>query len=299
MIKLKWLLSVALLGGSLAGCWKSEDNVGPEPEHFKGKQGVVTFDSYAPLSAKPVKVYYNIPTGKSRISMPILIVMAGVERNAADYRNAWVTDSDAKGFMVFAPEFTTTYYPGSSNYNQGGIFNGSIVRPEAEWTFSLIEALFDFIRDDLGSNRENYDLWGHSAGGQFVHRYVLFKPDARIDRAVAANPGWYTVPDLAVGWPYGLLSSPATSATLTKAFAQHLVVQLGTSDTNANDPNLDHNAAADLQGLTRYARGQYFWNVANGTKAGYPAFNWEKREVAGVAHEYRKMATDAAKLLYR
>ena len=38
-------------------------------------------------------------------------------------------------------------------------------------------------------------MFGHSAGGQFVHRFVQFKPNSRVNYAISANAGWYTVPD--------------------------------------------------------------------------------------------------------
>ena len=298
-IVLKRIFIAPLLALMLTGCWDSnKDESGHESEYFIGTKGSIIFDSYPPFSSRPIKVFYNIPAGGNRSTMPILFAMHGVDRNAEDYLNAWEVASNNKKFIVIAPEFSTANFPGSSNYNLGGMFNGPNLKPEAEWTFSLIEALFDFAVADLGSNQEVYDIWGHSAGGQFVHRYVLFKPNSRINRAVAANSGWYTITDFDVAFPYGLGSSPATSVTLGDSFKQRLVVQLGTADTNTNDPNLEHNANVDAQGLTRFARGTFFWNVANGKKTGHPVFNWTKREVAGVAHEYKKMATDAALLLY-
>ncbi|MDZ7757086.1 hypothetical protein [Rhodohalobacter sp.] len=43
---------------------------------------------------------------------------------------------------------------------------------------------------------------------QFIHRMVMFKPDARFDLAIAANPGWYTIPDSKQNYPYGILGAP-------------------------------------------------------------------------------------------
>src|SRR5271155_4121645 len=49
---------------------------------------------------------------------------------------------------------------------------------------------------------KTYYLYGHSAGGQFAHRLVLFMPNARYQRVVAANPGYYTMPQFnCVYWP--------------------------------------------------------------------------------------------------
>jgi methyltransferase (TIGR00027 family) len=39
----------------------------------------------------------------------------------------------------------------------------------------------------VGNKNPSYFIYGHSEGGQFVHRLVLFLPDARFARAVAAK----------------------------------------------------------------------------------------------------------------
>ena len=53
-----------------------------------------------------------------------------------------------------------------------------------------IEPLFDDVRKRFGTQVTRYSLYGHSAGAQFVHRYVLFMPEARLDKAVAAELGY-------------------------------------------------------------------------------------------------------------
>ena len=97
---------------------------------------------------------------------------------------------------------TETY--STAQYIEGGMFQGNTLLDRSEWTFSLIKSVFDTVRKDTGSSRTKYDMWGHSAGAQFVHRYVTFMPDTRVDRAVSANAGWYTLPDVDVAYPYGL-----------------------------------------------------------------------------------------------
>ena len=45
-------------------------------------------------------------------------------------------------------------------------------------------------------------MFGHSAGAQFTHRYMLLSKDKRISNAVVANAGWYTFINNAK-FPYG------------------------------------------------------------------------------------------------
>jgi pimeloyl-ACP methyl ester carboxylesterase len=68
----------------------------------------------------------------------------------------------------------------------------------------VLERLVATLRSELGLADEAFDLWGHSAGAQFAHRFALFRPAAPVRRIVAAGAGWYTTPDLELDFPYGL-----------------------------------------------------------------------------------------------
>ena len=52
---------------------------------------------------------------------------------------------------------------------------------------AAIEPLFDHARARFGMEADAYSIYGHSAGAQFVHRFLFHVPDARVARAVAAN----------------------------------------------------------------------------------------------------------------
>lgn len=278
------------------GCWGGEVTDEQNKDSLGTGRGIITYTGYAPLSHKPVRVHFYIPAGDvSR--MPVLFVLPGVNRNADEYLDAWKEGADQKGVMVFSLEFPQSVYS-SEEYIEGGLFSGTVLKPESEWTFSLIEPLFQFIKKELNSTRPDFDMWGHSAGAQFVHRYVQFKPEAPVRTAISANAGWYTVPDLTVLYPYGLKNSPASSVSQKKAFAKNLIIQLGTADTDPNDANLNHSAGAELQGPHRYARGLYFWDKSMKSAQSQGVFNWKKHEVPGVAHSYTRMASNALNLLY-
>ena len=105
-------------------------------------------------------------------------------------------------------------------------------------------------------------------------------PGAR--RAVAANPGYYTLPSLYVKYPYGLKGTLATSTTLKKSLARDVVVLLGDQDIIRDDPDLRKTPEADAQGLTRYARGQYY--IAQAQSAAeklHAALHWRLADLAG------------------
>ena len=260
---------------------------------------------YPELPQKPLNVFYNIPSG-DRKNMPIVLIFHGEERNAIDYRDIWINASNKNRFMVFAPEFNTVDFPGGSSYIIGNVFqDGNYPTPqtlnnENLWTFSIIEPLFDFIKTKAGSTVETYSLFGHSGGGQFVHRYVLFKPNARINKAIAANSGWYSVPDGIANYPYGIMNSPLSLIAPNSYFEKQLYITVGELDNNGSDSSLRHNTASDLQGLNRLERANYFYtNSQSYALKMNSKFNWKFHIVSNSGHDPTKMSNDAINLLFQ
>ncbi len=101
-------------------------------------------------------------------------------------------DADRHGLMVLAPHFDYGQYSWFGMFN---LRNGKI-RPDRR--------IFDILRENSrGAPAEpRLLLFGHSEGGQFVHRFVLAHPD-RVDRAVAAGSGMLVRPDAATPFPAG------------------------------------------------------------------------------------------------
>jgi poly(3-hydroxybutyrate) depolymerase len=132
---------------------------------------------------------------------PVVIVMHGVKRNADDYRDNWVDLANTYGFRIYAPMFGQASFPGADYYNLGG------VGTDAVSAYDAIEPMFDFVISHRGVTAGHYTIFGHSAGSQFVHRFVCFADPARMDLAITANAGWYTMPTDEAAWPYGLAGS--------------------------------------------------------------------------------------------
>lgn len=249
-----------------------------------------------PPGLKQIPVHFALGAGDPR-SATLVIVMHGDGRNAKDYRDAWAELIADRPLVVAAPEFSQSDFPGSSGYNQGGILaeDGS-VRPRSSWTFAYIVAVFEQMRTRLGGRQATFDMFGHSAGAQFVHRYVELSPGPQLRRAVAANAGWYTMPDLGVAYPYGAGGAAQSLFDWPAAFAASLTVLLG--DEDVLDDNLRHDPHADAQGSTRWARGQTFFDTARGhaRELDLP-LHWQRRTVPGVGHDYRAMSAAALDLL--
>lgn len=254
------------------------------------------FDDWAG-PAVPVNVF--VPEGTTATS-PVVIVMHGASRDLPRYYGDWRKEGEEHGFIVVVPHFSRDAFPGSAFYNLGAVFDPDTgaMRPREGWTFSAIEPLFDAVVERIGGEQTQYTMFGHSAGSQFVHRFLYFVPEARVKRAIAANAGWYTMPDFGVDWPYGLGESGIAPAVLKNYLGRDLVVLLGDADIIREDEDLRKTPEAELQGPHRYARGHTFFRVARARAVELEVgFGWRLQEVAGAGHSNASMTPDAALLV--
>ncbi len=275
-----------------------------KPLSMKGS-GSLIFTAYSPLANKPVQVFYHIPSTANNFS-PVLMVFHGADRNASYSRDELISSSDKLGFIVIAPEFSDTYYPNADQYQMGNLFvdgdnpTANTLNDEKYWTFSVIDTVFYFMKNKMGSSIVNYDVFGHSAGGQFAHRFLLFKPNAKINRLVTASSGWYTMYDNKINFPYGTKLSPAEFASYNNLFNKKVFVLVGDLDTDPNSFDLRHNEIVDKQGLNRLERAQYFYvKSREEAEKRNSAFNWKYYSLKGVGHDFSKTSAAAITLLYQ
>lgn len=265
---------------------------------FKQGAGMVTYVCPVPFDGDTIGIYYYIPEGNLK-KMPVQIVMHGMGRNADGYRDKWIKWADKYGFAVIVPHYPDDPYT-EEVYQQGNVKNpdGNLNSRE-DLIYGAIDRIFDFVRDHSELKARKYNIYGHSAGAQFVHRFLLFDKTSRCEKAVAANSGWYTFTDETIGYPYGLKGC-VEKFGLDKAayYAKDLTILLGDADT-LRTSNLRQTPKADKQGLTRLARGEKFYNdcKADAAKMGVP-FNWKIDYVPHVGHSNGKMAGPAAAIIY-
>lgn len=242
-------------------------------------------------------IYTYLPKSIKAESAPIVFVMHGKGKNADGYRDVWAAYADKYGFMVIVPRFDAETW--GNLYANGGIFvkDGKPTDPKV-WSFNVIEHLFDAVKTATGNKSPQYFIYGHSEGGQFVHRLVFFLPEARYAKAVTANPGWYTMPTFDVKFPYGLADSPATEASLKQSLERRVTVLLGSKDTDPNHPQLRKTPEAMAQGAFRFARGQNLFKTASARCETLKCnFGWTVQTVPGAAHSNRQMSGPAAAVL--
>lgn len=259
--------------------------------------GDFTFEGTGKLAGRPLHVWYNAPS-RDLANARILIVMTGTQRDGEQYRSDWVPLLKDRNTLLLVPQFSEDDYPGVASYNLGSLIddNGHL-QPQAEWSFNMIEALFASVVADIHSNATGYELFGHSAGAQFVHRFMEFMPETRATIAVAANAGWYTVLDESVRFPYGMKGAPVHPDDMREAFARRLVILLGADDIDPHDSSLQRDRHTDQQGTNRLTRGLNFYRAAREYAGPSAVFNWTLVVVPGIAHSHREMAKAALPIL--
>lgn len=266
--------------------------------------GIIDYTYEQDGYTKSLDIYYFLPDNYTPQS-PILFVFHGAGRNADDYRDAMISKSQELGFLVFTPEFSIAEFPNGDAYNLGNVYvdgdnpTPQTLNPESEWAFSIIEPLYDYVKTLTNNETSQYDLFGHSAGGQFVHRFLMFKPSARVHTAVASASGWYTFPDETIPFPYGYDESILLDSNLSNLFSKHLIIQVGENDDDPNSAGLRHNTYADAQGLNRKERATNFFQYCS-TLATQESltFNWQFQLVPDATHDFNLPSEYAADLLY-
>jgi len=277
---------------------------GPElTETRKLKAGTDSFVmySYENSERKSIKVWTYKPENwinKSRV----LFVMHGGGRNADDYLEAWKEIAEKNDILIIAPEFENKFSKYTTNdYQEGNLFTFFGSRnPKEEWAYQVIENIFDQVKKTNNITNDNYDIFGHSAGGQFVHRMIMLMPEARIKNAIAANAGFYTLPVEDLEYPYGIKNTPITDNSIKNSFKKQLIILLGENDNDAKLGTFRETELAMQQGKHRLERGSNFYKTASDlAKEKRWDFNWEIDTIPNVGHNYREMSSHAVKYIAR
>jgi alpha-beta hydrolase superfamily lysophospholipase len=249
-------------------------------------------------ATKRITVYTYLPQELKASEARIVFLMHGHHRSAESYCKNWAKYADKYGFMVLAPLFDEEQW-GHGQYSYASVVGKKgKVRKRSKWSFSVVEHLFDAVKEATGNETPQYFLFGFSEGGQFVDRLVLMLPEARYARAVIGTPGWYTMPTFDVKYPYGLRGSPATIASLRTSLGRKVVLLLGDEDTDPNHEELRKTDEAMAQGANRVERGKKFFRLAaaQASRLRTP-FGWRMLFVRGAEHRPSQVSGAAAALL--
>lgn len=270
-------------------------------------------------------VHYFRPANFTNAS-PVLLVIPGAGRNSAEYRNAWLAAAVQKGMLIASLGYPEEDYDFAA-YNMGGLVrNLSFNAPEVvqtsrnartvslddadiifelnpdsnSWLFNDFDTVFDQIVAASGSTQQNYDIFGHSAGGQILHRMAMFHQESKARRIVAANAGFYTLPLFNQTLPTGIKETVLNEARLSDAFAKRLIIMLGENDNgDAAGGTLLKTPRVNQQGPGRLQRGEHFFDLAaEVARRSNTMLNWDILRVPDVGHDFEAMSLAAAGVLY-
>jgi hypothetical protein len=231
--------------------------------------------------------------------LPVVFVHHGVGRNGRDYRDYWLPHVDAGAMLAIAIEFPESSFPEYLWYNFGNLHAADgTPNPREQWTFGIDTRLFGTLRDQLITTTRRYGLFGHSAGGQYVHRMLSFGYRDQVAVAVSANAGTYAMPDLMTHWPWGLGATDVTLDDLRALLAFPLTVMAGTADIKTTGRFFPKGPKSLKQGPTRHARAHTYLQTGQSAAADLGvSLAWKVIDVPDVGHDGRLMSDAAAPLI--
>jgi len=244
----------------------------------------------------PINIFYKLPKEINN-KTEILFIIHGNSRNADGYIEVWTKLAKNKNVILIAPEFIKSKFP---NYNtlQMSSSGGKIKSDLKLYLNGSIDLLFKFYKNKFNVKTDQYMIYGHSGGAQFVHRYLLMSDGPKIKKGVAANAGWYT---FLGGWkfPYGIKEPPSklASENLRRFLKMKLSILIGSKDTEITS-SVNQSKGANKQGANRFQRANnFFRSASNVAKKHNLEFNWDYKVIKGVGHSNSKMSLAASNIL--
>jgi poly(3-hydroxybutyrate) depolymerase len=224
---------------------------------LKAGAGWFKFEDRAGRAWGYIRVFYYVPE-RIQPASRILIALHGLDRIAAGFRDEFIAAAERLGKIVIVPEFDIDAFPDVYAYNYGNAVTAPPnSRPKAreEWNFELIDRLFLSVKNDTQIQSQKFDLYGNSAGSQYVLRYVALTEAPTLEKPISSNSGIYMLPTLTVNYPDGMGGIGMGDADIRRYLSRPLHILLGDADTDATAADLPRTPEALAQGPHRLARG--------------------------------------------
>jgi len=123
------------------------------------------------------------------------------ESTAHYYLVNWIDFSQEHGYILIVPSFNQEDFSSRKGDHAMGGYRGLFGRKidADEWVLRLVRA----HQQAFGSPGKRFYLYGHSAGGQFVGRFLVTHPE-HVKKAVITSAATYPQPSTDVAWPFGM-----------------------------------------------------------------------------------------------
>lgn len=267
-------------------------------EIYPSGEGYFKYNMPSGEIADTIKVFYYIPEKYERASMPVIVGFHGNDRDCSYWINTWKEYAEKQGFMFFIPWFTHDSFP-TRRYQEVGVKDAKgNVLPAKYRTSALVDSLLCYILQTSGTKDKKVTICGHSAGGQFVHRFMLLNNSPFVKKAIIGNPGWFTFPTTDENYSYGIKDLPEINdEQLRNMLGKNIILQLAEGDT-IRESFLRKTPEADRQGRNRKERGnKYFETLKSIAEKNHWDFNWRRVYVPHVGHNAVAMSRHAAENL--
>ncbi len=193
------------------------------------------------------KLKYYYVKGSTQITN-IVVLVHGISRNANEIIKSF-SKHMAQDTLLIAPVFSKEY---ATDYQRLGRKNKG---PRADY---ILQAIVNELSSQHKVKVNKINLFGFSAGAQFVHRYAFAHP-AHVNKVAIVAAGWYTMPDVRENYPYGLkLRNEFTDINFEKMrfLRVKFRVYVGEKDY-LRDKSLNKNTRIDkIQGQNRLERAE-------------------------------------------
>jgi poly(3-hydroxybutyrate) depolymerase len=239
------------------------------------------------LKTSPISEYLvYVPTSDTAGS-PVLVSVHGISQKSWQKQaELLVPTCERHGVTLLAPGFNDQQY---TDYQRLGR-KGKGYRADI-----FLHRCLEELNTMTGADTTHVRLFGHSAGAQFVHRYLMAYPH-RVECAVVSAAGWYTFPDPTLKFPYGTRTSsslPGVSFNPEAYLKVPVTVIIGTEDTKQSEDLLSSERINEQQGITRIERARN-WVAAMQAQAkayGMPSLV-NIVELIGVSHSLADISSE-------
>lgn len=243
--------NLAVKGGAAAGVMSTAV---PEPESAE-QTGAWTGEQAATAAPTPGYTlrqtahgdYYEYIPAQLQDPVRVLVLVHGsidpgetASDLAASYvtRYEWAALAEMCGMVMVAPAFDKERFGGYR------ALRGTEIGAD-----DFLLEIVDGYAEHFPSADGRLVIYGHSAGSQFAHRFLVTHPD-RVAAAALSAAGNYAYPDFNVDWPYGRNRSPNPGGFVTAATLP-VGVFVGSLDLDAQTMG-----GAFQRGENRIERGQ-------------------------------------------
>lgn len=211
----------------------------------------------------------------------VFVTAHGISRNAMEHASLFAPYAERQGVVLVAPYFDPS---GHEDYQRLGRTGRGRRADHA------LDAILEEVRSLTHARAGRFYLFGFSGGAQFAHRFTLLHPE-QVERAVVTSAGWYTFPDSATPYPYGIGPDAQLEGARfePEAFLRvPITVLVGGADVGSKNlrrsPELDRQ-----QGSTRLERARN-WAAAmrRAAEARGQVTRVTFEQVPGIEHSFRQ-----------